>query len=76
MRNVILVTWIGVARMRFEQVIAGGELKRHAGQTPDVCGGVVARADYDFQRTILSCLNIFRKVMILIYEYLQFNAMK
>ena len=51
--------------MRFEKVVTSGQLKGHASCGPNVGRRTISGAKKDFQTPILSCLNIFREVMVL-----------
>lgn len=44
--------------VRLKKVVASGEFKCHAGSAPDVGRRIIASTDNDFERAVLSCLNI------------------
>ncbi|RNA07690.1 hypothetical protein BpHYR1_027982, partial [Brachionus plicatilis] len=61
---VVLVARVVLAAVWLEQVVAGGQLERHACQTPDVGACCVARAQDDLQRAILPRLNVLGEMVI------------
>lgn len=61
----VFISGIIFTTMRFEKVVTSGQLKGHASCGPNVGGRTVSGAKKDFQTPILSCLNIFREVMVL-----------
>ena len=50
--------------MRLEQVVAGGELERHARGAPDVGGRAVAGADEHLKRAVLPRLDVLSEVVV------------
>ena len=61
----VFISGIIFTTMRFEKVVTSGQLKGHASCGPNVGGWTISGAKKDFQTPILSCLNIFREVMVL-----------
>ena len=63
-RDVVFVARVVLARVRLEQVVAGGQLERHARQAPQVGAGRVAGAEYHFERAVLTRLYVLGEVVI------------
>ena len=61
----VFISGIIFTTMRFEKVVTSGQLEGHASCGPNVGGRTISGAKKDFQTPILSCLNIFREVMVL-----------
>jgi hypothetical protein len=55
---VVLGTTVVLPCTRLKQVVASGQLKRHASGGPDVGGGVVVGADEDFEGPVLPGLDV------------------
>lgn len=66
LRQVVIVLreLFGVAVPWLEEEVTGGHFKHHAREGPIVGSRIIFAADDDFGRSILSCLNFGRKVMI------------
>jgi len=65
MRQMVIISRVFFRRMRFEEIVSGGQLKCHASRRPDVCRRAIAGAQYYFQTPVLTSLNVFSEVMIL-----------
>ena len=63
--EVVLVAGVVLARVRLEEVVAGGQREGHAGRGPDVGGGAVPRSEEDLQRAVLAGLDVLSEVMVL-----------
>ena len=67
-REVVLVARVVLARVRLEEVVAGRHLESHARRRPDVGRGAISCAQQDLEAAVLSRLDVFREVVILLYK--------
>ena len=67
MREVVLVARVVLARVRLEEVVAGRHLESHARRRPNVGRGSISCAQQDLETAVLSRLDVFREVVILLY---------
>ena len=63
--QVVLVPGVVLARVGFEEVVAGGKLEGHTRGRPNVGGGSVPRTQQDLQTAVLPRLDILSEVVIL-----------
>lgn len=60
----VVILFVGLALLWVKQVVASGQLKDHASQTPNVSGCVILAIKDDFGRSILPCLDHIRVVLV------------
>jgi hypothetical protein len=68
MRQMVVISRVLLCRMRFEEVVSGRQLERHASGRPNVSGRAIAGPEYYFQTPVLTSLDVFSEVMILSYQ--------
>lgn len=66
MGKMVFVARILIRTSWIKQIIAGQQFECQTCRTPNVCRIIIFRAQQHFNRSILSRLNVFREMMVLI----------
>ena len=63
--QMILVSRVILATMRFKKVVTSGQLKGHTCGGPDISWRAIARTQQDLEASVLPRLNVLSKMMSL-----------